>query len=109
MLASPVRRRIIEVLALGEHDTGNVEAVIQFEFGIGRAAVQHHLALLRQDGTVVVHPEWQVRSLRLNDEFIPDLEYRIAALRELWEQRYGHAELLDPATGRATGGRLERF
>jgi DNA-binding transcriptional ArsR family regulator len=87
MLASPVRRRIIEVLALGEHDTGNVEAVIQFEFGIGRAAVQHHLALLRQDGTVVVHPEWQVRSL----------------------QRYGHAERLDPATGRATGGRLDLF
>ncbi len=49
ILAEPIRRRIVEILASGEHFSGDIEAVIIHEFGVGRSAVQHHLAVFRRN------------------------------------------------------------
>jgi DNA-binding transcriptional ArsR family regulator len=50
VLADPVRRRILELLATGEHASGEVVDVIASEFGISQAAVSQHLTVLRDSG-----------------------------------------------------------
>ena len=88
-LAQPIRRRIVEMLASGEHLSGTIEEVIVHEFGVGRSAVQHHLAVLRDDDWVIVRYEENMRGYRLNDEVLDELERLIADLRERWMQRTG--------------------
>jgi DNA-binding transcriptional ArsR family regulator len=46
----PVRRRILELLAEGEHRSGEIVEVVQKEFGITQAAVSQHLGVLRENG-----------------------------------------------------------
>lgn len=46
VLGDPVRRRILELLASGEHASGGVVQVISAEFGITQAAVSQHLKVL---------------------------------------------------------------
>jgi DNA-binding transcriptional ArsR family regulator len=50
VLGDPVRRRILELLADGEHASGDIVAVIQREFGISQPAVSQHLKVLRENG-----------------------------------------------------------
>jgi DNA-binding transcriptional ArsR family regulator len=50
VLADPVRRRILELLAEGEHASGEVVEVIAKEFGISQAGVSQHLKVLRDSG-----------------------------------------------------------
>ena len=57
VLGDPVRRRILELLAEGEHSSGEVRAVIQAEFGITQPAVSQHLQVLRDSGFATVRPE----------------------------------------------------
>ena len=54
VLADPVRRRIIELLADGERQAGEVGAVVQAEFGISQPAVSLHLRILREQGFAIV-------------------------------------------------------
>jgi DNA-binding transcriptional ArsR family regulator len=46
VLAEPVRRRILELLAGAEMSSGDVVAVIQPEFGISQPGVSQHLKVL---------------------------------------------------------------
>lgn len=50
-LAEPARRRIIDVLASGEHTAGELAAVVGEEFRISRTAVSKHLRILRDAGS----------------------------------------------------------
>ena len=50
VLGDPVRRRILDLLADGEHASGEVVVVIEREFGISQAAVSQHLKVLRDSG-----------------------------------------------------------
>src|SRR5262245_32406258 len=50
VLADPVRRRILELLADGEHASGEVVDVMAKEYGISQAAVSQHLKVLRDSG-----------------------------------------------------------
>ena len=50
VLGDPVRRRVLELLAEGEHSSGEVVAVVQAEFGITQSAVSQHLKVLRDSG-----------------------------------------------------------
>ena len=50
VLGDPVRRRILEVLAEGEHAAGEVVTVISHEFGISQPAVSQQLRVLRESG-----------------------------------------------------------
>lgn len=56
VLADPVRRRIVELLAGGERSAGELGAAVQVEFGISQPAVSLHLRVLRESGLVTVRP-----------------------------------------------------
>jgi DNA-binding transcriptional ArsR family regulator len=57
VLGDPVRRRILELLAGGEHTSGAITEVIRGEFGITQPAVSQHLRVLRESGFATVRPE----------------------------------------------------
>ena len=92
IVAEPVRRRIIEVLAVGEHPVGILNDVIATEFSISRSAVSHHLRILRDEGVVSVAPDQGLPQSRLyvvNGEYLERLDDAVGELFTLWEQRYG--------------------
>ncbi|WP_414672884.1 ArsR/SmtB family transcription factor [Lacisediminihabitans sp.] len=100
LLAEPIRRRIVEVLASGEANAGDIESLIMQEFGVGRSAVYRHLKLLRDHEFVHVHEDdWPHHSYRLDDGVIGTLEDEAARLRGLWEQRIGRRVRADPLRG----------
>jgi len=99
VLADPVRRRIVEVLAVGDHRAGEIGDVVSFEFGISRTAVSHQLRTLREQGVVtsaVDSSEPRARRYRLNAEFLARLDDAVTHLFELWDHRYGSAERRAP-------------
>jgi DNA-binding transcriptional ArsR family regulator len=96
VLAEPIRHRIIEVLASGEHFAGDLESLIVIEFGVGRSAVQHHLKVLRDHQFVVTTDDWRFRSYRLDDAFVPQLLMQAQHLKERWDRRIGWNERTDP-------------
>ncbi|MGH3705205.1 MAG: ArsR/SmtB family transcription factor [Agromyces sp.] len=92
IVAEPVRRRIIEVLAVGEHPFGILNDVIAMEFSISRSAVSHHLRILRDEGVVSVAPDRALPQSRLyvvNGAYLERLDDAVGELFTLWEQRYG--------------------
>ena len=92
IVAEPVRRRIIEVLAVGEHPVGLLNDVIAMEFSISRSAVSHHLRILRDEGVVSVAADQGMPQSRLyvvNGEYLERLDDAVGELFALWEQRYG--------------------
>ncbi|MBK4347172.1 ArsR/SmtB family transcription factor [Lacisediminihabitans changchengi] len=89
VLAQPIRRRIVEVLASGEHTAGVLENVVVREFHVTRAAAQHHLRLLKDHDVVIAESDWPHRSYRLNDHFISYLELEAQKLRWFWDRRIG--------------------
>jgi DNA-binding transcriptional ArsR family regulator len=96
VMAEPIRRRIVEVLASGEHYAGDLESLIVIEFGVGRSAVQHHLKLLRDHGFVVTRDEWRLRSYRLEDNFVGRLLEPAQHLQRRWDRRIGWSVQTDP-------------
>ncbi|HKH08377.1 MAG TPA: metalloregulator ArsR/SmtB family transcription factor [Agromyces sp.] len=94
VVAEPVRRRIIEVLAVGEHSVGMLNDVIAAEFAVSRSAVSHHLRILRDESVVIVEPDAalpQSRLYRLNEEYLERLDDAVGELYRLWDHRYGSA------------------
>lgn len=57
VLGDPVRRRILELLATGEHPAGALVEAIYAEFGISQPAVSQHLRVLRESGLATVRAE----------------------------------------------------
>ncbi|MCU1470340.1 MAG: transcriptional regulator [Glaciihabitans sp.] len=96
VLAEPIRRRIVEVLASGEHTAGTLEQLVGLEFGVGRSAVQHHLSYLKRNGWVDIRPEMSERWYRLEDDIIPGLQSETRRLRKIWNNRIGSIERRDP-------------
>ncbi|MFD4422766.1 ArsR/SmtB family transcription factor [Agromyces sp. NPDC058484] len=112
IMAHPVRRRILDVLALGDHSAGTISEVVQAELGVTRTAVSHQLRTLRENGAVwsTVDPtEPRSRSYRLNPAFLALLDDAVADLFELWEQRYGTAERRAPSPPIPRERRMHRF
>ncbi|WP_157681839.1 ArsR/SmtB family transcription factor [Microbacterium pygmaeum] len=93
-LAEPVRRRIIDVLASGEHTAGELAAVVGGEYRISRTAVSKHLRLLRDAGFIDVRGDFQWRWYRLTSEGLDVLEMIVADLRHKWNLRLGWDEEL---------------
>ena len=113
IMAQPIRRRIIEVLAVGDHTAGELCDVVTVESGVSRTAISHHLAGLRAAGVVwsdVDAAEPRSRRYFLDPEFLLQLDDAVSDLFELWDHRYGTAQrrapLVDPQRTRA---RLHRF
>ena len=105
LLAEPVRFRIIEILATGEHSAGNVADVVHHEFGVSRSAVSQHLRLLVEGGFVVRRVQGSFRMYRLDATALDSLDRAVDHLRELWDARYGWPYLADPLAPATVPGR----
>lgn len=82
VLAEPVRRRIIEVLASGEHTAGEIAAAITAEFRITRTAVSKHLRILRDARFVEVRADERWRWYFFTATGLERLEDAVAELRD---------------------------
>ena len=87
VLGDPVRRRILEVLAEGEHTSGEVVAVIADEFGISQPAVSMHLRVLRESGFASTRAEGARRIYALETGPLAEVDAWLAPFRAFWEQR----------------------
>ena len=104
VLGDPVRRRILELLAGGEHTSGAVTEVIRAEFGITQPAVSQHLRVLRESGFATVRPEGARRLYAVDAEPLRDVDAWLDRFRAYWTP---HLDAL--ATEIARGRRQRRL
>jgi DNA-binding transcriptional ArsR family regulator len=86
VLSDPVRRRILELLAVGELASGAITTVIQEEFGITQPAVSQHLRVLRDSGFATVRPEGTRRLYRIEPAPLVEVDVWLERLRDAWDQ-----------------------
>ncbi len=87
VLADPVRRRILELLAGGEQTSGAVVEAIQRDFGITQAAVSQHLKVLRESSFAVVRADAQRRLYSIAPEPFAEVDAWLGRFRGFWEHR----------------------
>lgn len=88
VLGDPVRRRILEFLADGEHPAGDVVAAVGAEFGISQPAVSQHLRVLRESGFATVRPDGTRRLYSVDPAPFDEVEQWVADIRRFWNQRF---------------------
>ncbi|MEN0066417.1 MAG: metalloregulator ArsR/SmtB family transcription factor [Myxococcota bacterium] len=84
VLGDPVRRRLLEVLALGSQSAGALGEVIREEFGISQSAVSQHLKVLRQRGFVSVSVQGRSRIYHLEEAPLRAAEAWFEQLRSIF-------------------------
>ena len=87
VLGDPVRRRILELLADGEHASGEMVAIIGTEFGITQAAVSQHLKVLRDSGFASVRAEGTRRVYAFDPGPMQDVDAWLDRFRVFWEHK----------------------
>jgi DNA-binding transcriptional ArsR family regulator len=87
VLGDPVRRRILELLAEGEHSSGDVTAVIRREFGISQPAVSQHLRVLRESGFASVRADGPRRLYTVEPAPLQQADAWLDRFRLFWEDR----------------------
>src|SRR5262245_39942983 len=87
ILGDPVRRRILELLADGEHCSGDIVAVIQREFGITQPAVSQHLKVLRDSGFTTVRVAGAQRIYAIDSRPLQQVDTWLDQFRRFWEHR----------------------
>jgi DNA-binding transcriptional ArsR family regulator len=102
VLGDPVRRRILELLADGEHTSGAITAVIQAEFGISQPAVSQHLRVLRDSGFATVRAEGTRRLYAVESTPLQEVDMWLERFRRFWSQR------LDALATELARGKRER-
>ena len=85
VLGDPVRRRILELLAGGEHTSGEIVTVIQREFGISQPAVSQHLKVLREGGFASVRSEGPRRIYVVDAAPLKQVDAWVEQFRGFWE------------------------
>ncbi|HWI32345.1 MAG TPA: hypothetical protein VNT50_12745 [Microbacterium sp.] len=98
VMAEPIRRRIVEIVAVGEHPSTVIIDAIRQEFTVTSAAVSHHLRVLRENGWVDVRHDENQRLYVLSESGIRSLSRDVKRLRRLWKNRLGWRLPGDPAT-----------
>jgi DNA-binding transcriptional ArsR family regulator len=86
VLADPVRRRILELLAIGELSSGDVVEVIAAEFGISQPAVSQHLRVLRDNGFASVRADGPRRLYSVEAKALQQVDVWLDRFRSLWDQ-----------------------
>jgi DNA-binding transcriptional ArsR family regulator len=84
VLADPVRRRILELLADGEHASGEVVEVIGHEYGISQAAVSQHLKVLRDSGFATVRIDGSRRVYSVDTGPMQEVDEWLGRFRIFW-------------------------
>jgi len=87
ILGDPVRRRILELLAVGEHSSGDVVAVIGREFGITQSAVSQQLRVLRDSGFASVRAEGARRIYAMQPTRLREVDDWLARFKATWLPR----------------------
>jgi len=87
ILGDPVRRRILELLATGEHSAGAVVAAISVEFGITQPAVSQHLRVLREAGFATVRAEGTRRLYAVDPAPLQEVDLWLDQFRRDWSSR----------------------
>lgn len=87
VLADPVRRRILELLATGEHASGEVVDVIAVEFGISQAAVSQHLKVLRDSGFASVRIDGARRIYAVDAAPMQEVDAWLGQFRIFWTSK----------------------
>ncbi|WP_225159018.1 metalloregulator ArsR/SmtB family transcription factor [Bradyrhizobium sp. BRP56] len=87
ILGDPVRRRILELLATGEHSSGDVVAVVQREFGITQSAVSQQLRILRDAGFASVRAEGTRRIYAVEPVRLREVDDWLDRFRAFWLPR----------------------
>lgn len=86
LLAEPIRRRILELLATDPLPAGEIAARIRTEFGISQPAVSQHLRTLREGGLVSVTVAGRSRVYRVEETPLKEAQAWFDQLR----QQLGH-------------------
>jgi DNA-binding transcriptional ArsR family regulator len=102
VLGDPVRRRILELLAQGEHSSGALAETIQAEFGISQPAVSQHLKVLRDSGFATVRVAGTRRLYQVDAAPLRDIDDWLEQFRGFWSQR------LDALATELARGKRER-
>jgi len=84
VLGDPVRRRVLELLAQGEHASGEVVEVIAREFGITQSAVSQQLKVLRESGFATVRAEGTRRLYSVDARPLAEVDAWLAQFRRFW-------------------------
>jgi DNA-binding transcriptional ArsR family regulator len=87
VLGDPVRRRILELLADGEHASGEVVEIVQKEFGISQPAVSQHLKVLRESGFASVRVEGTRRIYAVQGEGLQEVDAWVQRFRGFWTHK----------------------
>ena len=87
ILGDPVRRRILELLAEGEHASGEVVDVISREFGITQSAVSQQLKVLRDGGFATVRAEGTRRIYAIDTTPLAEVDEWLGQFRRFWAPR----------------------
>jgi DNA-binding transcriptional ArsR family regulator len=87
VLGDPVRRRILEILAQGEHASGEVVEIIAREFGITQSAVSQQLKILRASGFATVRAEGTRRIYAVDAQPLAEVDAWLSQFRRFWGPR----------------------
>jgi DNA-binding transcriptional ArsR family regulator len=87
VLGDPVRRRILELLADGEHASGDVVSIVQKEFGISQPAVSQHLKVLRESGFATVRIDGTRRIYSVDSAAMQEVDQWLARFRGFWNRK----------------------
>jgi DNA-binding transcriptional ArsR family regulator len=85
VLGDPVRRRILQLLAEGEHTSGAVVEVIAKEFGITQSAVSQQLKVLRESGFATVRAEGTRRVYAVDARPLAEVDRWLQPFRRFWD------------------------
>ena len=86
VLGNPARRRILELLAEGEHASGEIVAVIEAEFGMTQSAVSQHLRVLRETGFVRSRVDGSRRIYMVEATPLQEVDAWLDHFRGFWER-----------------------
>jgi DNA-binding transcriptional ArsR family regulator len=84
VLADPVRRRLLELLADGERSSGDLTEVVRAEFGLTQSAVSQHLKVLRDRGFATVRIDGSRRIYALQGAPLRDVDSWLDRFRVFW-------------------------
>ena len=88
VLSDPVRRRIVELLAVRSRTAGELGR----EFDISRPAISRHLRVLREGRVVRYRPDAQRRIYSLDPAALDEADAWLERCRKFWNARLDELE-----------------
>lgn len=84
VLADPVRRRILELLAEREHAAGDITAIVRQQFRLTQPAVSQQLKVLRDNGFATVRIDGPRRIYALDGAALREADLWLDRFRTFW-------------------------